>query len=316
MAEKIKNAAVVLAAALFVFGFFAWNLLKPAQAESVSERRPLAQLPAADAEAVLSGDFMEDFETYALDQFPLRDGFRAVKACVSLYALGQGDNNGIYVQDGYAAKLDYPMDTASIDYAAGRFQYVYDRYLAGRESGVFFALIPDKNFFMAEENGYPAIDYEAFAARIREKTPFAELIDLAPALELSDYYRTDTHWRQEKITDVAQLLAERMGTSIPGEYTVQRVEAPFYGVYSGQSALPLQPDTLCYLETPALESCTVYDYETGETIPVYALEKAGGRDPYALFLSGSKSLLTIENPRATTDRALILFRDSFGSSLA
>ena len=51
-------------------------------------------------------------------------------------------------------------------------------------------------------------------------------------------------------------------------------------------------------------------------IPVYALEKAGGRDPYALFLSGSKSLLTIENPRATTDRALILFRDSFGSSLA
>lgn len=316
MAEKIKNAAVVLAAALFVFVFFAWNLLKPAQAESLSERRPLAQLPAADAEAVLSGDFMENFETYALDQFPLRDGFRAVKACVSLYALGQGDNNGIYVQDGYAAKLDYPMDTASIDYAAGRFQYVYDRYLAGRESGVFFALIPDKNFFMAEENGYPAIDYEAFAARIREKTPFAEFIDLAPALELSDYYRTDTHWRQEKITDVAQLLAERMGTSIPGEYTVQRVEAPFYGVYSGQSALPLQPDTLCYLETPALESCTVYDYETGETIPVYALEKAGGRDPYELFLSGSKSLLTIENPRATTDRALILFRDSFGSSLA
>ena len=90
MAEKIKNAAVVLAAALFIFGFFAWNLLKPAQAESLSERRPLAQLPAADAEAVLSGDFMENFETYALDQFPLRDGFRAVKACVSLYALGQG----------------------------------------------------------------------------------------------------------------------------------------------------------------------------------------------------------------------------------
>ena len=74
--------------------------------------------------------------------------------------------------------------------------------------------------------------------------------------------------------------------------------------------------TAGYLETPALESCTVCDYETGETIPVYALEKVGGRDPYELFLSGSKSLLTIENPRATTDRALILFRDSFGSSLA
>ena len=33
-------------------------------------------------------------------------------------------------------------------------------------------------------------------------------------------------------------------------------------------------------------------------------------------MSGSKSILTIENPEAETDRELILFRDSFGSSLA
>ena len=35
-----------------------------------------------------------------------------------------------------------------------------------------------------------------------------------------------------------------------------------------------------------------------------------------MFLSGSKSLLTIENPNATTDKELIIFRDSFGSSIA
>ena len=39
-------------------------------------------------------------------------------------------------------------------------------------------------------------------------------------------------------------------------------------------------------------------------------------DPYELFLSGSISLLSIENPNAETDRELIVFRDSFGSSLA
>ena len=39
-------------------------------------------------------------------------------------------------------------------------------------------------------------------------------------------------------------------------------------------------------------------------------------DPYELFLSGSKSLLTIENPYAESDRELVMFRDSFGSSLA
>lgn len=35
-----------------------------------------------------------------------------------------------------------------------------------------------------------------------------------------------------------------------------------------------------------------------------------------MFLSGSLSLITIENPQATRDKKLILFRDSFGSALA
>ena len=35
-----------------------------------------------------------------------------------------------------------------------------------------------------------------------------------------------------------------------------------------------------------------------------------------MFLSGSKSLLTITNPSADTDRELVIFRDSFASSLA
>ena len=43
---------------------------------------------------------------------------------------------------------------------------------------------------------------------------------------------------------------------------------------------------------------------------------AGRGDAYAVFLSGSKALLTITNPAAKTDRELVVFRDSFASSLA
>ena len=46
------------------------------------------------------------------------------------------------------------------------------------------------------------------------------------------------------------------------------------------------------------------------------MEKLKGDDLYEIFLSGSKSLLTVENPKASTDKELILFRDSFGSSIA
>ena len=99
------------------------------------------------------------------------------------------------------------------------------------------------------------------------------------------FYRTDHHW-----------------TSL--------------GAYYGYAALPMEPDHLTYLTSDLLDACTVYNYETGKTGPIYDLAKGAGKDPYELFLSGSVSLLTIENPNADTDRELVIFRDSFGSSLA
>ena len=45
------------------------------------------------------------------------------------------------------------------------------------------------------------------------------------------------------------------------------------------------------------------------------MTKLSSRDLYDVFLSGSKSLLRIDNPGAETDRELIVFRDSFGSAM-
>ena len=316
MLVKIKNIILIVLTGGFLLGFLLWTILKTDDAQSVSERRPLAAFPAVNGETILSGSFMTDFEKYTLDQFPLRDHFRTVKAITAFYVFGQKDNNDIYIKDGFAAKLEYPLNEDSIEYAASRFQFVYDKYIADKYMNVYLSVIPDKNYFMAEENGYPSIDYEKFISDMREQTDFAEYIDITSLLELSDYYSTDTHWRQEKITDVARHLAAAMGVELSAEYTVSQVDTPFYGVYYGQSALPLPSDALYYLESPVLDDCKVYDFETGKYISVYDFEKTEGNDPYEMFLSGSKSLLTVENPNPTTDKELIIFRDSFGSSLA
>ena len=316
MSVKIKNISIVVMTAVFLCGFLLWGIFKPIDAESVSERRPLATFPAINGEAVFSGEFMTNFEKYTLDQFPLRDRFRTVKAVTALYVFGQRDNNDIYIRDGFASKLEYPLNDDSIKYAAERFRFVYDTYMADKDMKIYLSVIPDKNYFMAEKNGYPSIDYEKLISDMRVQTDFAEYIGITQLLELTDYYSTDTHWRQEKITDVAQYLAAQMGVSLSAEYTENQVNTPFYGVYYGQSGLPLPSDDLYYLDNDVLKECKVYDFETGEYIPVYDSEKTKGNDPYEMFLSGSKSLLTVENPNATTDKELIIFRDSFGSSIA
>ncbi len=316
MSEKAKNKAVVLVAVLFFLGFFVWCLFKPADAVSDSERRPLAAMPELKISTVASGKFMRDFESYTMDQFPLRDSFRRLKALVSRYILGQKDVGGLYAAEGYVSKLEYPMNPDSLDNAVKRFRRIYDKYLDGKDVKIYLSVIPDKNLFLAEEHGYPAMDYEELADYLKAHADYMQYIDIYDCLELSDYYKTDTHWRQEKLIDVAQRLGKGMGVTLSGEYTQEVLDRPFYGVYYGQSALPLEPEKIYYLDSGILENCRVYDYETNSVGKVYDMEAAEGKDPYEMFLSGSKSLMRIENPGADTDRRLIVFRDSFGSSIA
>ena len=271
--EKRKNLAVVCLTAAFLLGFLIWGLCKPDDAVSVSERRKLAQKPELTLSSVLRGEFMTKFETYTLDQFPLRDSFRRLKAVTLLDVLQEKDNNGIYLADGYAAKLDASVDKASVQHAADRFQLVYDRYLAGTDAKVYAAVIPDKNAFLARQNGYPAYDPADLSALLAQSMPYASMIDLTPALSLDSYYHTDLHWRQEALLPVVRTLAKALGVTL------------------------------------------TEDYETGSELPVYDLQQLAGEDAYAVFLSGSKALLTITNPAAKTDRELVVFRDSFASSL-
>ena len=315
MNKRIKNIVTVVLLAAFLFGFGAWAALKPADSLSLSERRRLKQLPAVRMDAVLSGKFMSDFEGYALDQFPLRDEWRTLKALNQLYVYRQKDNNGVYIKDGYAAKLEYPMNESSIGHAAERFRYLYENFMADAGARVYLSVIPDKNYFLAAENGYPAMDYEKFFALMRQKVDFADYIDLTGTLSLSSYYRTDLHWRQEMLAPTAKALADAMGVSLTVDFTEVTLDTPFYGVYRGQSALPMEPDRLAYLTNSVIEGCRVYDYENSEYLPVYTLEKADGSDPYEIFLSGPKSLLRIENPNAQAERRLLVFRDSFAASL-
>ena len=114
-----------------------------------------------------------------------------------------------------------------------------------------------------------------------------------------------------------QKLSAAMGLTAPKaeDFTTVKADVPFYGVYYGQAALPMEAEDLYYLESALLKDCQVFNYETGKYAPVYDLSKADGNDPYEVFLSGPQTLLRIENPNAATDKELIVFRDSFGSSV-
>ncbi len=316
IAAKRKDRAVVCVMAGLFLGLSLLVWCKEADAESESERRKLAQFPQVSLESIASGEFMADFEEYTLDQFPFRDGFRTLKAISTFYVFGQKDNHGVYAADGHVGKLEYPLREEAVDRAAERFRYVYEKYMADSDVKLYFSVIPDKNYFLAKQNGYLSIDYDGFYERLREKADFMEYIDITPLLMIEDYYKTDIHWKQEKLEKVAKEIAAEMGVTLSGGYETKTLDKPFYGVYYGQSALPLAAEQIQYLSNDVLEQCLVYDFQNEKSISIYDMEKAYGKDPYEMFLAGSLSLIEIRNPSATTEKELVIFRDSFGSSLA
>ena len=317
--KKIRAiGAFVLVVLWLGLAVFAW--FKPADELSLSERRALKQFPTLSGETVLKGEFMTAFESYTLDQFPLRDTFRKLKALVSFNVLDQKDNNGIFIHDGYAAKVEYPLNEKSVSFALEKFNKIRDRYLKAGGCKIYAAVVPDKSYYLAGESGTLTMDYDKLFTMVREGMPWAKYVDLTGDLSLEDYYYTDTHWRQEKLIPAAERLCQAMGVPAPqaGDYTVTETVKDFYGVYYGQAALPMDSEPLYTMRSDLLEGCTVLNHETGARTDVYDLGKLTdpkSHDPYDIYLSGATALLTIENPNAKTNKELIVFRDSFGSSM-
>ena len=363
----MKKQILTIAFLLVLFGFGIINAVTADREFSKSERRRLQQFPELTAQSVTTGRFMEQFEVYTQDQFVGREAFRRVKAVAEIYGFQKKDNNDIYLADGYASALEYPLSEDSVTHASEKFGQIYAKYLEGTDCEIYYSVVPDKNYFLADAHGYPRMDYEALFSLLQTQNAFMKYVDIIDLLDITDYYRTDTHWKQECLEDVADRLIQEMETDasdiekgdVEGadiemttetsvkemaeveavnektvneknvnektldtetkeqtEYTQQLISDEFYGVYAGQSALPLRPDELICLENDMLKQCVVYNYETRKECPLYDMELAKGKDPYEMYLSGSVSLMTIENPNGHTGKELILFRDSFGSSLA
>lgn len=316
MTDRTKALLRLLpVAALFAaLCVFAW--CKPADGYSLAERRPLAQMPALSADSLLNGSFMSKFESYVTDQFPLRETFRRLKSRIQFNLLGQKDVNGIYIVEGSAARIEDPINEKWVRANLLKLQTLFEDYFAPSGSQAYFALVPGKDCYLAESNGYPGPDYDRLYALLRENVGFAQQIDLRDCLTIGDYYATDSHWRQECILPVARALAQAMGAELGEDFRQMLAREDFTGVYAGQSALPLAAEPLYYLTSDRLEQATLYDFERDETTGLYDPEGLWGRDPYDLFLYGASPVQVLENPENPSGRELVLFRDSFGSSLS
>lgn len=313
--NKTKSLLTIAVFCVIIFGLAALHIITEDSEISLTERRKTAQAPEFSIGAFLSGDYAGDLEDYLSDQFPFRDGFRGIKAALSVGVFRQSDTNGYFLYEDSIIKTEYPLKENQVGYAATLFQTIYDNHLSGMN--VYLSIIPDKGYF-TRDTGHPALKYDRLVEIMRDGFSSAEYIDIFGCLSLADYYLSDSHWRQDRIFAVVEALADSMGISehiTPQSEYERNTLYPFYGVYL-QSALPVSSEEIVYLESSYTESSVLKGYEFEGEKPLYTLENFDGLDGYDIFLNGAQAILEINCPDAKTDKELIIFRDSYGSSLA
>ena len=309
MNDKIKDIVVTIIFLFTVISLFLINVIKEDTDISVAERRKLATMPELTTKSLFDGTYFKKFDSYVTDQFVERDAFRKIKIDIELST--KGEYNNLYLYDDYIIEEIFPLNSNSINNLTNKINYIKDTYL-NDNSNIYYTIIPDKNYFI--NNGNLKLNYNKLQDMMKNNLSNINYINIFDKLTLDNYYKTDTHWKEEDLFNVANTIANQMNFDITNNNVVNTITT-FNGSYAGRLSVTKDIDTIKTISNPSIDNSSVYNYETKKYTDIYDYTKINSLDKYDIYLSGAVPIIDIINNNTSSDKELIVFRDSYGSSL-
>lgn len=312
MQDKKRCIALCALFCLFIAGGLVWNLLTPDRVFSPMENRNLAQKPAFSLQALFSGEYTADMETYLTDQFAGRDWWVGLKY-YSERALLKTENNGIYFAGGdrLIERFDEPVE--------GRPENNLAAVSALAEATglpVDFSLIPTAAYIYADSlpKNAPGYDQQGLLELAAQTLP-QQYFDLSQVLmenrDLPAFYRTDHHWTSDGAFAAYEVIARRLGFEPLPKPEGKTVVTGFFGtLYSQAGARGYESEDIVYYDASGLSL-----WVDGEEKPFYDLSYVDQKDKYSLFLGGNYPVCIIRNEQNPDGEKLLLIKDSFSNSL-
>ena len=302
----MKHKIITFLFIIYIFTFSILGIIIKDEYLSTAERRKLSTFP----DFSLTSEYVTKLDKYLLDHFPLRDNFRSIKANFNYHILKKLDNNNIYLQDNYIFKSEYPTNKDSVSNFINKINLIKKEFT--KDNDVYIMIIPDKNYYL-ESKDFLHIDYDYIYNEINKLN--IKTIDISNIMSLEDYYETDTHWRQEKLDKVIKKMSQIMNFNYQKINYKENIYNNFYGVYYGESAINRKPETLIYLTNNNLNNLQVKYLENNNLSTIYNLDNLTSLDSYEVYLDGASSFIETYNKNSNSDKELIIFRDSFASSI-
>lgn len=297
---------------IFLGGLLVWHILLPDRAQSETENRTLAQMPAFSWESLKDGSYTEAVEEYFADQFPLRDGWTGLKARAE-QLIGKSEFNGVYL---CGDTLISKVETPDMELVEKNLSYV--RRLAEKtDAKITLGLIPSAAEVWRERLPAGAESWDQTALLGESGIGFQAALAAHSGEQI--FYRTDHHWTALGAFYGANALLETLGKeSLKADsFTAETASTDFNGtLYSTSGIHWLEPDAMEFWVEEAGLSVTSWRSGSPEAAPLYDTACLNSKDKYSTFLGGNQPLCVIQNENVTDGSKLLLIRDSYADSLA
>lgn len=300
-----------LSAVLFS-GFLAAMLigyaLLPKADFSENEKRYLAEPPKMNWEAVSSGKWGSEVETYLADHMPGRDFFVGLNAYFDLIT-GRQNAGSVRVFGDRLLEAPAVLSEGGLEKNLNAIQ----TFSEAAKQQVALMIVPSAGWAAG------AKDYadDAILDTIYAKAEgIAETFDLRPVFRGKPelFYKTDHHWTSGGAYEACRTYMERIGRDYPSADAFEIETVPdFHGSTYSRSALWLTPGEDIEL-WHGTNDITVVNGEAKEPHDgVFYRERLSEADKYTVFLDGNHSVVRITNPAGTGK--LLVIRDSYSNSL-
>lgn len=319
MRKFFPIAAIVMIAMLAIT--LPVSILIPDRDYSPVEKRNLAKMPSLSWEAVKSGTYMDDIESYLADQFPGRDALVGCKARLDIL-LGKNKLQDVYICSNGSLIEDFQETSrTTTDNTIAAIDAFAEKY---PDSSMYMMLVPNavsiysdrlpKDAVTADQNEYIDHFYEGISANVTTVDVRTVLQENRDKFEI--YYKTDHHWTTDAAALAAEELCSIMEVAFPEDYELGIVTNDFTGSLAAKIGYnPGVPDAI-KIAYPADGREILYTVETadGKKSSLYDTEALTGDDPYQVFFGGNAATITIEtaNPEGGS---LLVFKDSYANCL-
>ncbi len=325
--NKAKGAIMCLLIAVFIFltaGLGIISFAAKDKAFSPSENRVLAQLPKLTLSSLTDGSFMENFESWLADQFPLRDNAIRLKTEFDRIT-GKREENGVYI-----GEKDFLFDSQSAydeNKIAEKTALIDDFLQKHPDTEQMIAIIPNSSYIYSEHLPYniKLSDQYSQIKAIYGKLNSESLIKLDATdilLKLKEknvqlYYKTDHHWTTRSAYEVYSHIEKHWQLQDSDvKYDFYTVTDDFEGTLASTAGVHEKKDSVevCIPQGSDGTYIVSYDSQQRKTSTLFSEEKLNEKNKYEVFLGGNFDIISIETA-AENESSLLIVKDSYANCI-